>query len=374
MSRGEGKKAVRKERYWKHLISLLEEYTKVLVVTADNVGSNQMQKIRKALRGSAILLMGKNTMMRKAIRDNLGKQPTLELLLPFIYGNIGFVFTNGDLATIRSKITELKVEAGAKAGGISPIDVIIPAGNTNMEPNKTSFFQALSIPTRINKGTIEIINDIHLLHTAHKITLSQATLLQTLGIRPFKYGLKVTTVYDTGSVYPASVLDLTDDDILKKFFRGVQYVTALSLQIGYPTLLSVPHTVSSSFRNLIAICLETDYTFPAAAKIKELLSDPAALAAAQAAAVAAASASTTAPSAGGAPVEPSGGDKKDKDKKDKDHKDKDHKDKDKDHKDKDHKDKDKKDKKDKDKDHKDKDHKDKDKKKKKDKDDDSDDD
>jgi len=227
--------------------------------------------------------MGKNTMIRKAIRDHLDKTPTLEALLPHIHGNIGFVFTNGDLSEVRTKLTELKVEAAAKAGAISPVDVVVPAGNTGMEPTKTSFFQALSIPTKINRGTIEIINDIHLLKPGQKVTLSQAALLQMLNIKPFKYGLKVTTVYDNGAVFPSSVLDLTDDDILKKFFKGVQYVTALSLQIGYPTVISVPHSIVNGFKSLVAISLVTDYTFPQAERIKTLLSDPAALAAAAAA-------------------------------------------------------------------------------------------
>lgn len=289
MSKG-GSRAERKERYWTRLVSLLDEYQKILVVTADNVGSNQMQQIRKAMRGKAVLLMGKNTMIRKAIRDHLGKTPTLEGLLPHIHGNIGFVFTNGDLAEVRGKLTELKVEAAAKAGAISPVDVIVPAGNTGMEPTKTSFFQALSIPTKINKGTIEIINDIHLLKPGQKVTLSQATLLQMLNIKPFKYGLKVTTVYDNGAVYPSSVLDLTDKEILDKFFKGVNNVTALSLQIGYPTVLSVPHSILNGFKSLVAISLVTDYSFPQAEKIKTLLSDPAAFAAAAAAAT-----TTTAP-------------------------------------------------------------------------------
>jgi len=313
MSRGEGKKAIRKDRYWKHLISLLEEFNKVLVVTADNVGSNQMQQIRRALRGHATLLMGKNTMIRKAIRDHLEKTPQLEGLLSHVHGNIGFVFTNGDLADVRAKILALKVQAAAKAGAISPVDVIVPAGGTSMEPTKTSFFQALSIPTRINKGAIEIINDVHLLKPGSKVNLSQAALLQMLGIRPFQYGLKVITVYDNGSVFPASVLDLTDDDILKKFFAGVNNVTALSLSIGYPTVLSVPHSVINGFQSLVAISLQTDYDFPAAEKIKKLLSDPAAFAAAAAAAAAAsgASSSTTAATpAAVAPVPEEGGKKK----------------------------------------------------------------
>jgi len=278
-----GGRAARKERYWNRLVSLLDEYQKVLIVTADNVGSNQMQQIRKGMRGKAVLLMGKNTMIRKAIRNHLEKTPTLEGLLSFIHGNIGFVFTNGDLSDVRNKLTELKVEAAAKAGAISPVDVIIPAGNTAMEPTKTSFFQALSIPTKINKGTIEIINDIHLLKPGQKVTLSQAALLQMLNIRPFRYGLKVSTVYDNGAVYPSSVLDLTDNDILKKFSKGVSYVTAVSLQIGYPTVLSVPHSIQNAFKSLVAISLVTDYSFSQADKIKAILSDPAALAAAAAA-------------------------------------------------------------------------------------------
>jgi len=295
MTRGEVKKATRKGRYWTHLVALLDEYTKILVVTADNVGSSQMQQIRRALRGTAVLLMGKNTMMRKAIRDHLGKTPLLEGILPHIKGNIGFVFTNGDLGEIRNKILALKVEASAKAGSLAPVDVVVPAGNTGMEPTKTSFFQALSIPTRINKGTIEIINDIHLLVVGQKVNLSQAALLQMLGIRPFQYGLKVTMVYDNGAVYPTSVLDWTDEDILKKFFGGVTNVTALSLRIGYPTVLSVPHSIINGFKNLVAISLATTYNFPAAEKIKKILSDPAAFAAAVASSAPAASASATAP-------------------------------------------------------------------------------
>jgi len=239
----------------------------------------------------------------------------VEGLVSHVHGNIGFVFTNGDLADIRAKILALKVQAAAKAGAISPVDVIVPAGGTNMEPTKTSFFQALSIPTRINKGAIEIINDVHLLKPGSKVNLSQAALLQMLGIRPFQYGLKVITVYDNGSVFPASVLDLTDEDILKKFFAGVNNVTALSLRIGYPTVVSVPHSVINGFKSLVAISLQTDYDFPAAEKIKKLLSDPAAFAAAAAAAAAAsgASSSTSATPAATTVAEPEEGKKKKKD-------------------------------------------------------------
>ena len=50
-----------------------------------------------------------------------------------------------------------------RAGALAPVDVVVPAQNTGMGPEKTSFFQALAIPTKITKGTIEIIKDVELI-------------------------------------------------------------------------------------------------------------------------------------------------------------------------------------------------------------------
>eukprot|EP00493_Phyllostaurus_siculus_P020205 UN20530 len=152
-----------KSNYFMKLIELIEEYPKCFLVGVDNVGSKQMQKIRIALRGEAVVLMGKNTMMRKAIRGHLNQNPALEKLLPHLKGNVGFVFTKLDLTDVRNKILANKVAAPAKAGAIVPVEVIVPAQNTGLGPEKTSFFQALSIPTKIAKGTIEILNNVKLI-------------------------------------------------------------------------------------------------------------------------------------------------------------------------------------------------------------------
>jgi large subunit ribosomal protein LP0 len=50
-----------------------------------------------------------------------------------------------------------QVPAAARAGAIAPCEVIVPAQNTGLGPEKTSFFQALGITTKISRGTIEIL-------------------------------------------------------------------------------------------------------------------------------------------------------------------------------------------------------------------------
>jgi large subunit ribosomal protein LP0 len=270
----------RKEKYFAKVITLIEEYNKIFVVLADNVGSNHMQKIRQSLRGDAVVLMGKNTMMRKAIRDHLEKNPALESLLPQIRGNIGFVFTNGDLSNIRTKLLNNRVAAPAKAGIVAPNDVVVPKGNTGMEPTQTAFLQALNIPSKINKGQIEITADVPLIKAGQKVGNSEATLLAKLNIKPFSYGLSIKSVYDNGSVYDAAVLDLTDEDLLGKFRSAVSNVASISLEIGYPTIASLPHSIINGYKNVLAIALGTEYSFEEAELVKKILENPGAFAAA----------------------------------------------------------------------------------------------
>jgi len=292
-------KSTWKANYFIKLTTLLDEYPKCFIVGADNVGSKQMQEIRIALRGKAIVLMGKNTMMRKAIRGHLEKNPDLERLLPFIKMNVGFVFTKEDLIEVRDMLLANKVRAPAKAGALAPLDVVVPAQNTGMGPEKTSFFQALQIPTKITKGTIEITGDVHLITAGDKVGMSEATLLNMLKISPFTYGLVVQKVYDSGSVFDPEILDITDDDLKSKFMSGVAQVAALSLAISYPTIASVPHSVVNGMKNLLAVAAVTDITFKEAEMLKEFLADPSKFAAA--AAPAAAEAAPAAAAAAKAP-------------------------------------------------------------------------
>merc|ERR1712168_1083043 len=113
--------------------------------------------------------------MRKAIRGHLENNPALEKLLPHIKGNVGFVFTKEDLAEIRDLLLANKVPAAARAGAIAPCEVIVPAQNTGLGPEKTSFFQALGITTKISRGTIEIFSDVGLIKTGDKVGASEAT-------------------------------------------------------------------------------------------------------------------------------------------------------------------------------------------------------
>uniref|UniRef100_A0A287DFY5 60S acidic ribosomal protein P0 n=1 Tax=Ictidomys tridecemlineatus TaxID=43179 RepID=A0A287DFY5_ICTTR len=274
-------RATWKSNYFLKIIQLLDDSPKCFTVGTDNVGSKQMQQIRMSLRGKAVVLMGKNTMMRKAIRGHLENNPALEKLLPHIRGNVGFVFTKEDLTEIRDMLLANKVPAAARA-------VTVPAQNTGLGPEKTSFFQALGITTKISRGTIEILSDVQLIETGDKVGASEATLLNMLNISPFSLGLIIQQVFDNGSIYNPEVLDITEETLHSRFLEGVRNVASVCLQIGYPTVAS----------RVLALSVETEYTFPLAEKVKAFLADPSAFVAA----APVAAATTAAPAAAVAPA------------------------------------------------------------------------
>jgi len=263
----------RKAAYRAKLLSYFNKYNNLIIIGIDNVGSRQMQIVRQSLRGKAEMLMGKNTIIRKVLRELADENDKLEDLIPLVRGNVGFVFSDGDLNEIRKLILENKVPASAKTGAIAPVDVFVPAGPTGMDPGQTNFFQALNIATKISKGSIEIINKVHLVKKDEKVSASAVALLVKLGIKPFFYGIACKYVYEDGSVYAADILDLTDADMLNKFFNGVRHVASLSLAIGQPNAASLPHIVTGAFKKMVAISLQTDYVFEEAKMYKAMVGD-----------------------------------------------------------------------------------------------------
>jgi len=281
-----GATRAQKEVYFVKLKELISKYPSIFIVNVDNVSSNQMHQIRVALRGKGVVLMGKNTMVRRALRTILADNPQFERLLPHVRGNIGFVFTADDLKEIREIIVANKIAAPARAGAYAPKDVFVPAGNTGMEPGKTSFFQALGIPTKIARGTIEISSEVQVVTAGSRVGPSEATLLNMLNISPFTYGMTVVQIFDAGNAFDPSVLDIDEKVLIDRFMSGIQSIAAISLAINYPTIVSAMHSLVNSYKNLIAVCLATDYTFEGAQKAKEYLENPEAFAVAAAPAAA----------------------------------------------------------------------------------------
>jgi large subunit ribosomal protein LP0 len=276
-------KLAKKQKYFDKLVDLCVNTPKALIVSVDHVASKQMQNIRMDLRGKAIVLMGKNTMIRKALLNGHEQYPDagLDTLRASIKGNLGFIFaTNCELDDIRATLDKFVLESAAKQGQESMVDLSLPAGPTGMDPSQTSFFQTLNIATKIVKGQIELISEFPMLKKGEKVTAGGSVLLAKLGIRPFSYKMEVKMVFQNGGVFDAAVLDISDSILISKFLNGVNNMAAFSREIGIPTEAGLPHAFGNAFKNVAALIGETAFTFKEVEDVKKFLADPDAYAAA----------------------------------------------------------------------------------------------
>jgi len=269
----------KKVDYYEKMTSYLNKYKRLIFCDIDNVQSQQMHNIRRGLRGKADVLLGKKTFMRRVItkRAEAANFKGVENALyqatcidnsaaggsakGALVGNLGIIFTNEDFGVITDVIKANRIQAPARAGAKSPVEVIVPAGYTGLEPSATTFFQALSINTKIVKGTVEIVTEKKVLSAGDTVDMSTATLLQKLNIKPFFYGLEIKYIFDNGAVFGADILELTDDFFKENLTTAITNVTAISLATGTPTEASYPHVLTQAFKNLLSISIGTNFTF-----------------------------------------------------------------------------------------------------------------
>lgn len=252
----------RKQRLYARTQSLFKSAKNFMVVSMENITALQLQHTKMAWKDSATFLFGKNTTMKRALND-MG----VHEFDRFLRGNVAFIFGE-DARAIKRIIMENKRNAFAKVGAIAQQDMWIENMVTSMGPDKTAFFQALGINTKITKGKVEIISRAQTLQKGCKVTPSQANLLKVMNIKPFVFYMEILAIYENGEIYSADILDITDDDIASMIHSSVQEIAAVSLGTGVPTKASAGYELTNAIRDIVKISLGSGYEIKESAAFK----------------------------------------------------------------------------------------------------------
>lgn len=272
----ESSKRAKKRRIVNRLYENFTKFKQCLVVKLENVTSNQVQQTRLALRKQKLgdMVCGKNTVVKKAIdirlkapeegdqdyefrKQNYTKVPQIEKLLQCCKGKVGFIFSDASVSDLKPIIEGNRIPAPAKVGTFAPLEVVIPPGPTGLDPSQISFFHTLNISTKIQKGQIEIVKEFKVCEKGKKIGNSEAAILQKLNIKPFSFGMEILFVYDDGAILTPDIFNVDTEQLLGKFRNAANQLAAVSLAIGHPNVLSVPHMLKNGVKSIASIALET---------------------------------------------------------------------------------------------------------------------
>ena len=209
------------------------------LINVEGVGARQLQGIRDSLRGSAVILMARNTLMIRALEKSDKKG--IKKLVDYVTGPIAFIFSNEDPFVLSKFLSDNKAAAPAKGGQIAPKDIVIPAMNTGVAPGPfISELAALKIPSRVKTGVIHITDDSVAVKAGDTISNAMAQMLSRLGIEPMELQLKLIAAYTDGNVLTAESLDIDIEGLFNDVILGHQYAVNLSINAGIPTPDTIP--------------------------------------------------------------------------------------------------------------------------------------
>jgi large subunit ribosomal protein L10 len=215
------------------IVDLLESYDSVGVVDIAGIPSRQLQAMRRDLYGSAELRVSRNTLVVRALEE---VDDGLEELAEFVSGQVGLVATNDNPFGLYKQLEASKTPAPINAGEVAPNDVVIPEGDTGIDPGPfVGELQQVGANARIQDGSIRVLEDSTVLEAGEEVDQQLANVLSELGIEPKEVGLDLRGVYADGVMFGPEELELDIEEYRDDFASAAAAGRNLSINAVYPT-------------------------------------------------------------------------------------------------------------------------------------------
>lgn len=186
----------------------------------------------------------------------------------------GCIFSNGNLGKVAELIEEHTLSSNGYNGLVAEIDVIVPAGPTNIDIKMTNFFQKQNIPTKVQNKKITIEKDVTLLAPGDIVNGTHLKIIELLEMTPFKFKVQIKGVWDKGNIFGREVVYAKDEKTLEAFSKGVNHLTALALQTGLPVESSVQHSVTRLLKGLANMAFKSEADVKEVNDLVAFLKDP----------------------------------------------------------------------------------------------------
>ena len=220
------------------LVATLESYDSVGVVDLTGIPSQQLQDMRRNLYGTAELRVSRNTLVERAL-DEIDEG--FEQLTEYVSGHVGLIGTNDNPFGLYQQLEASKTSAPINAGEVAPNDIVIPEGDTGIDPGPfVGELQSVGANARIQEGSIQVLEDSAVLDAGEEVSADLANVLAELGIEPKEVGLDLRAVYAEGVLFEPDDLELDIDQYRSDVQAAAGRARNLSINAVFPTAETGP--------------------------------------------------------------------------------------------------------------------------------------
>ncbi|SDF69778.1 large subunit ribosomal protein L10 [Halorubrum xinjiangense] len=215
------------------LVEFIDSYQSVGIVGVAGIPSRQLQAMRRELHGSAAVRMSRNTLTNRALEE---VDDGVEALTEYVSGQVALVGTNDNPFGLFKQLEASKTPAPINAGEVAPNDIVIPEGDTGVDPGPfVGELQTVGASARIMDGSIKVTEDSTVLAEGEVVDDDLANVLVELGIEPKEVGLDLRAVYSEGVLFEPDELEIDVDEYRADVQSAAAAARNLSVNAAYPT-------------------------------------------------------------------------------------------------------------------------------------------
>ncbi len=231
-----------------------KEFKLIGLVDMYGIPAQQVQQIRRNLRGKAVIKVTRNTLIKHAFEEIGGE---LKNLSKYISGHSAIIFTNDNPFKLYKQLEKTKTKLAAKAGEKAPEDIVVQGGPTSFKPGPiVGELQQAGIPAAIEGGKVKIRETKTVVKKGGVINAKLAAILVKLDVKPMDVGVILQAAFHDGSIYEPSVLAVDETVILGQIALASRQATALSLESAYPTKDTAAALLTKAVRDARAVAIE----------------------------------------------------------------------------------------------------------------------
>ncbi|MUW15340.1 50S ribosomal protein L10 [Halorubrum sp. CBA1125] len=215
------------------LVEFIESFNSVGIVGVAGIPSRQLQAMRRELHGSADVRMSRNTLTVRALEE---VDEGVEELTQYVEGQVALIGTNDNPFGLYKQLEASKTPAPINAGEVAPNDIVIPEGDTGVDPGPfVGELQTVGAAARIQDGTIMVTEDSTVLEEGDVVDDDLANVLTELGIEPKEVGLDLKGVYSEGVLFEPDELAIDVEEYEADVQAAAAAARNLSVNAAYPT-------------------------------------------------------------------------------------------------------------------------------------------
>jgi len=219
------------------VVEFIGRYDSVGVVDVTGIPSRQLQDMRRGLYGTAALRISRNTLIERALEEAGGERSSLA---EHVSGQVGLIGTDDNPFGLYQQLEASKTPAPINAGEVAPNDIVIPEGDTGMDPGQfVGELQSVGADARIQDGSIHVLSDSQVLDAGEVVDEQLANVLSELGIEPKEVGLDLQAVHSEGVLFEPEELELDVEEYQADIEAGAARARTLSINAEYPTSRTV---------------------------------------------------------------------------------------------------------------------------------------